>query len=75
MKVLREGQCLRHSKYGVGIATESTVARTTIEFYEHGRRIFVTDMLDAELLSETPPPPPKSGAARAVKPRKTKVAR
>jgi hypothetical protein len=74
LKVLREGQCLRHSQYGVGIATESTVARTTIEFYEHGRRIFVTDMLDAELLSEAPPRP-KSAGARAVKARKPKAAR
>lgn len=75
MKVLREGQCLRHSKYGVGIATESTAARTTIDFYEHGRRIFVTDMLDAELLSEAPPRPPKAGAARPAKPRKPKAPR
>jgi len=75
LKVLREGQCLRHSKYGVGIATESTGTRTTIEFYEHGRRVFVTDMLDAELLSETPQPPPKSGAVRALRTRKTKTVR
>jgi hypothetical protein len=57
LKVLREGQCLRHATYGVGIATESNAARTTIEFYEHGRRVFVTEMLDAELLTEAPTRP------------------
>jgi hypothetical protein len=70
LKVLREGQCVRHSVFGVGIATESNASRTTIEFYEHGRRIFVTDMLDAELLAEAPARP-KS----APKPRKTKTPR
>jgi hypothetical protein len=70
LKVLREGQCLRHSVYGVGIATQSNAARTTIEFYEHGRRVFVTDMLDAELLTEAPARP-----KGAPKPRKTKTAR
>ena len=78
MKVLREGQCLRHARYGVGIATESNTDRTTIDFYEHGVKKFVTGMLDAELLTESPPRPPKPRAPKAPGPhtaRKSKVAR
>jgi hypothetical protein len=61
MKVVREGQCLKHSLFGIGIATASTEERTTIDFYEHGRKTFVTSMLEAELVSEAP--------VRASKPR------
>jgi hypothetical protein len=57
LKVLREGQCLRHELFGVGIALGSDEERTTIDFYEHGRKTFVTRMLDAELMAEAPPRP------------------
>ena len=77
MKVLREGQCLRHAQYGVGIATESNIDRTTIDFYEHGVKKFVTGLLDAELLSESPPRPPKARTPKAAgsPSSKSKVAR
>ena len=53
-KLLREGQPLQHARFGVGIATHSTETRTTIDFYEHGVKTFVTSMLEVELLSEAP---------------------
>ena len=53
-KLLREGQPLQHARFGVGIATHSTDTRTTIDFYEHGVKTFVTSMLEVELLSEAP---------------------
>ena len=53
-KLLREGQPLQHARFGVGIATHSTDSRTTIDFYEHGVKTFVTSMLEVELLSEAP---------------------
>lgn len=59
MKVLKQGQCVRHDLFGVGIAIGSTEDRTTIDFYEHGRKTFVTGILQAELVAEAPPPPPK----------------
>lgn len=59
MKVLREGQCVEHALYGFGIATDSNTDRTTIDFYEHGRKKFVTSLLVAELVAEAPPRPAK----------------
>jgi hypothetical protein len=70
MKVMREGQCLKHALYGIGVATTSNEERTTIDFYEHGRKIFVTQLLEAELVAEAPPRAPKprgGGASRAQK--------
>ena len=69
MKVMREGQCLRHALYGIGIATASNEERTTIDFYEHGRKTFVTHLLEAELVAEAPPKPakPRGTEARATK--------
>jgi len=63
-KPLREGQPLQHQRFGVGIATHSTDTRTTIDFYEHGVKTFVTSMLEVELL---PSAPERAGGA----PRKT----
>lgn len=53
-KLLREGQPLQHARFGVGIATHCTDSRTTIDFYEHGVKTFVTSMLEVELLPEAP---------------------
>jgi len=63
VKVLRVGQCVEHGRYGVGIATESNEERTTIDFYEHGPKKFVTELLEAQVLAEAPPRPRKPRAA------------
>jgi len=68
VKVLRIGQCVEHARYGVGIATESNDDRTTIDFYEHGPKKFVTGMLEAQVLAEAPPRPRKPRAASAAAP-------
>jgi hypothetical protein len=52
----------------VGIATESNEDRTTIDFYEHGPKKFVTELLDAQVLAEAPPRPRKARAASAASP-------
>ena len=31
MKVLREGQCINHAQYGIGVAVASNEAKTTID--------------------------------------------
>jgi hypothetical protein len=62
LKALKAGQGLRHDRYGIGIVETSSEERTTIEFYENGRRIFVTALLQAELLAEAPPRAPKPRA-------------
>jgi hypothetical protein len=56
-KPLSTGQCLQHFRFGIGIATASDESRTTIDFYEHGVKTFITDMLEAELISNAPPRP------------------
>jgi hypothetical protein len=68
VKVLRVGQCVEHARYGVGIATDSNEERTTIDFYEHGPKKFVTGMLEAQILAEAPPRPrkPRVVGARVV---------
>lgn len=65
MKVMQVGQCVRHADYGVGIATRSDESRTTIDFYEHGVKTFVTDIWAAELVKDAPPRPGRPKAARA----------
>jgi hypothetical protein len=69
VKVLRAGQCLKHEQYGIGIVDQSNEDRTTIEFYEHGPKKFVTRLLQAELVAEAPPKPGKSrsGSSRSKK--------
>ena len=69
---LSTGQCLQHARFGIGIATKSNESRTTIDFYEHGTKTFVTDMLEVELLKDAPPRPK---AEKAKAPRKSAAAR
>ena len=59
VKAVRAGQCLRHDLFGIGIAVASNEDRTTIDFYDHGRKTFVTGILAAELVAEAPAKPPK----------------
>jgi hypothetical protein len=66
LKVLRVGQCVEHARYGVGVATESNEERTTIDFYEHGPKKFVTELLEAQILAEAPPRPRKPRATTAA---------
>ena len=65
MKVLRQGQCLKHTMYGIGIAKSSNDDKTVIDFYEHGTKMFITQLLDAELVDDAPARPPKPRAAGA----------
>ena len=67
---LATGQHLQHARFGIGVATRSVDSRTVIDFYEHGVKTFVTDMLEVELLKGTPPPRPKPPA----KPKATRKA-
>jgi len=71
VKPVRDGQCLRHDLYGIGIATVSNEERTTIDFYDHGRKVFVTALLQAELVAEAParapkPKAPKNGKTKSA---------
>ena len=65
MQVLRQAQCVRHERYGIGFVKESNSERTTIEFDDHGPKKFVTSLLVVELLAgEAPAKPPASRRRR-----------
>lgn len=74
MQVMQEGQTIKHETYGLGIVTASDTERTTIDFDDHGTKLFVTSIMTAELIGEAPAVPPKtkrrrkaSTAAKAAK--------
>ncbi|HEV3220161.1 MAG TPA: hypothetical protein VGZ48_10350 [Candidatus Acidoferrales bacterium] len=69
MQILPEGQYIKHSVYGVGIVTEADSERTSIHFEGHGPKKFVTAIMSAEVLGETPSKPIKI-RKRAKKPAK-----
>ena len=58
MKVLPEGQYIKHSQYGFGVVTGSDAERTSIDFDLHGPKKFVTSLMEVELSQETPPKRP-----------------
>lgn len=64
---MKVGQALQHAKFGVGIATSSDASRTVIDFYDHGVKTFVTDMLECELIAHAPARPEGSRPPRAKK--------
>ena len=74
MQSMQEGQTIKHDVYGLGIVTASDQERTSVDFDDHGPKLFVTSMMTAELIGEAPATPPKtkrrrkaSTAAKAAK--------
>lgn len=71
MQAMQEGQTIKHGVYGLGIVTASDNERTTVDFDDHGPKLFVTAIMTAELIGEAPATPPKTKrrrkAATAVK--------
>lgn len=59
MHILKQSQYLRHEQYGLGVVTQSTAERTTIDFNDFGVKKFVTSLLVVELL---PGPAPARSA-------------
>ena len=66
MRSLGEGQQLKHGQYGLGIVTQSDNERTTIDFDDHGKKLFVTSMMTVELIGEAPAVPPKRRRRKVV---------
>lgn len=60
MQVLSNGQQVKHEQYGLGIVTESDAEHTAIDFDEHGRKLFVTSLMTAELIGEAPANPTRT---------------
>ena len=58
MQSIPEGQFVRHAQYGLGVVTQSSADRTSIDFHLHGTKKFVTQLMTVELTDEAPPPKP-----------------
>jgi transcriptional regulator with XRE-family HTH domain len=56
MHVTREGQVIKHHLYGLGVVTASDTERTAVSFHEHGPKLFVTNLMTADLVGSTPAP-------------------
>jgi hypothetical protein len=54
VQALSTGQQVKHGQYGLGVVAESDSERTWIEFDDHGRKLFVTSLMTAELIGEAP---------------------
>ena len=54
MQVLSTGQQVRHEQYGLGTVMASDSERTAIDFDDHGKKLFVTSLMNAELIGEAP---------------------
>ena len=55
MKILPQGQYIKHFQYGLGVITQSDGERTSIDFDLHGMKKFVTSMMVVEPAEGTPP--------------------
>jgi hypothetical protein len=60
VQVLSTGQQVKHQQYGMGIVTETDAERTAIDFDDHGKKLFVTSMMNAELIGDAPVNPTRS---------------
>jgi hypothetical protein len=60
VQVLSSGQQIKHEQYGMGVVTESDPERTSIDFDDHGRKLFVTSLMTAELVGEAPANPTRT---------------
>ena len=60
MQALSTGQQIKHQQYGLGVVAESDSERTLVEFDDHGRKLFVTSLMTAELIGEAPANPTRA---------------
>ena len=67
MRSMGEGQQLKHDLYGLGTVTQSDSERTTIDFDDYGKKLFVTSLMTAELIGEAPAVPPRRRRKVAVR--------
>jgi hypothetical protein len=66
VQVFQEGQTIKHGQYGLGVVMASDVDRTTIEFDDFGRKLFVTSLMSAEVVGEAPASATKSKRRRKL---------
>jgi hypothetical protein len=70
VQVLSSGQQVKHEQYGLGVVTESDAEHTAIDFDDHGRKLFVTSLMTAELIGDAPVNPTRPKRRSRKTPRK-----
>jgi hypothetical protein len=68
LTILGTGQYIRHFQYGCGVIVKRDSERTTIDFDNHGIKIFVTSLMAIEPAEGVPPKRGRAKRAKAVKP-------
>ena len=61
MKLFAKGNRVSQPNYGAGTVTSSDERYTVIEFDNHGRRVFITDMVTLSKTDEPAPNKPAKG--------------
>lgn len=76
-KAYKAGQHVKHNQYGPGTIVSSNEDRTSIEFLEHGTKLFVTSLVQLEpaTLEEVSPPTKKPRRARPTSRRRPRAAK
>lgn len=65
---IETGQYIRHFQYGCGVIVKHDSDRTTIDFDEHGVKIFVTSLMTIEPAEGVPPKRRRVKRVKTAKP-------
>jgi hypothetical protein len=68
LAILETGQYIKHFQYGCGVIVKRDSERTTIDFDEHGLKIFVTGLMTIEAAEGVPPKRRRARRPKAAKP-------
>lgn len=68
MAILEAGQYIKHFQYGCGVIVKRDSERTTIDFDEHGLKIFVTSLMTIEPAEGVPPKRRRAKRVKVAKP-------
>jgi len=68
LAILETGQYIRHFQYGCGVIVKRDSQRTTIDFDEHGLKMFVTNLMTVEPAEGVPPKRRRARRVKAAKP-------
>ncbi|MGB7436142.1 MAG: hypothetical protein WBR26_18960 [Candidatus Acidiferrum sp.] len=68
MATFETGQYIKHFQYGSGVIVKRDSERTTIDFDEHGLKLFVTTMMTIEPAEGVPPKRRRAKRVKTPKP-------
>lgn len=69
MAILEAGQYIKHFQYGCGVIVKRDSERTTIDFDQHGLKMFVTNLMAIEPAEGVPPKRRRVKRVKAPEPR------